>query len=71
MHPRYWHNVSEVAPPTGVYLLVCYSPTHIARPVNIARLESGHGWYADGQRQPAPLYWMLLPDLPIMLREGV
>lgn len=70
MHPRYWHKLAEIAPPSGVDLVVCYDPAHLSQPVIVARLEHGRGWSAHGQRQPAPLYWMALPNLPIGLRAA-
>jgi hypothetical protein len=48
-------------------LLIAYNPAHFAPAVNIAKLESGRGWYADGHRQPAPVWWMPIPALPHLI----
>ena len=68
MHPRHWHKVAEIEPPSGIPLLVCYDPAHLAPAILIAHLHLGHGWAAQGERVPKPLYWMRMPDLPIGLR---
>jgi hypothetical protein len=62
-----WISVADTPPPSGVRLLIAYNPAHFAPAVNIAKLESGRGWYADGHRQPAPVWWMPIPALPHLI----
>ena len=68
MHPRLWHKVAEIEPPSGVSLLVCYDPTQLVPAILIAHRHLGYGWSACGERVPTPLYWMPLPALPIGIR---
>ena len=68
-HKTLWLSVLDTPPPTGVRLLVAYDPEHLVPAINLAKLESGHGWYADGQRVPAPSFWMPVPTNPF-LRES-
>ena len=69
MHPRLWHSVSQIAPPSDVDLLVCYDPRHLLRPILIARFDRGC-WNSAGAIVPRPLYWMALPDVPMALKGG-
>ena len=67
---NWWTLLTDQLPPPGIDVLAAWNPAHITSPIRVAALVPGRGWYSDGQRMPAPLYWVHLPALPEALREA-
>ena len=78
MHPRLWHKVAEIEPPSGVSLLVCYDPTQLVPAILIAFAiyglfsrwvfqRTGHPW-AGACANALAFSWLVAVSFPVVAR---